>query len=90
MYERCRYEVNSEGAQADLPLHQDGSLVSFNVLLNPASVRKRKRKTQRQHTTAQNTQQNDVAALCQGRVSQLVSWHAAENDHLPSQAPEQT
>ena len=35
MYERCRYEVNSEGAQADLPLHQDGSLVSFNVLLNP-------------------------------------------------------
>lgn len=32
-----KYEVDGNGAQADLPLHQDGSLVSFNILLNPAT-----------------------------------------------------
>ena len=29
--------MDGNGAQVDLPLHQDGSLVSFNVLLNPAA-----------------------------------------------------
>ena len=34
---RAGAQVDGNGAQADLPLHQDGSLVSFNVLLNPAT-----------------------------------------------------